>query len=270
MRTHDQEPVSQEARPPVGKRDENGESIASLALSERRPSALDTGAVLHLQRTAGNANVAGLLGEEHEEQRSPVKDVVGSGGGRPLDDSTREFMESRLGHDFSGVRIHTDSKATESAKAVQAHAYTVGNDVVFQSDRYAPETDAGKRMLAHELTHVVQQRSGPVAGTPAPGGIKISDPSDPFERAAEHNADQVMSAPPPNPATVPAPAPAVQRQAEEEEVQESPVQRQEEEEEEVQGAFVQRAEDEEEKKEEDEVQTCSAQRQEEEEERPEE
>ncbi len=69
-------------------------------------------------------------------------------------------MEASLGHDFSDVRIHTDGRASESAKAVQASAYTVGNDVVFGSGAYAPEPDAGKRTLAHELTHVVQQRSG--------------------------------------------------------------------------------------------------------------
>jgi hypothetical protein len=244
----------------VGKRDGDGESVASLALAEGRPGALDAGAVLHLQRTAGNANVAGLLGEEREEQRSPVNDVIGSGRGRPLDDSTRQFMEARLGQDFSDVRIHTDAKASESAKSVQAHAYTVGNDVVFQGDRYAPETDAGKRMLAHELTHVVQQRSGPVAGTPAPGGIRLSHPSDAFERAAEHSADRVMATPSPNAAAVStSPGPAVQRQEEQED-------------ETAQGSFVQRAAEEEpEREEEQPAQGSFVQRQAgEEEERPEE
>src|SRR5205823_2420540 len=103
-------------------------------------------------------------------------------------------MESRLGHDFSDVRVHTDSKAADSASAVNAQAYTVGNDVVFQGGKYAPDTNEGKHMLAHELTHVVQQRSGPVSGTPAPGGISVSDPSDSFEQAAEHSATRVMSA----------------------------------------------------------------------------
>jgi hypothetical protein len=75
---------------------------------------------------------------------------------------------------------------------VRAHAYTVGNDVVFQRDLYRPHTTVGRRMLAHELAHVIQQRSGPVAGTPAPGGIKISDPTDAFEQEAERLAARAL------------------------------------------------------------------------------
>ncbi len=67
--------------------------------------------------------------------------------------------------------MHTDAKAAQSTKSVNAQAYAVGTDVVFQHDRYAPETDSGRRMLAHELTHVIQQKSGPVSGTPVQGGI---------------------------------------------------------------------------------------------------
>src|SRR5205807_8096000 len=143
----------------------------------------------------------------------------------------------RFGSDFGDVRVHTDSKASESARAVSAQAYTVGSDIVFRSGTYAPETDAGKHMLAHELTHVVQQRSGPVDGTPAPGGIKISHPSDSFEQAAERNAGEVMSQTPPPPvAEIPAAAAsAVQR------TEAAPVQPMEVGEPEVQGMFVQRA-----------------------------
>jgi len=169
---------------------------------------LTPSAVMHLQKTAGNATVSAAL---EEQEPSLVRDVVGSGGGSPLDRDTRGFMESRLGADFSDVRVHNDSKATESARSVQAHAYTVGNDVVFQSDKYAPESDSGKRMLAHELTHVVQQRSGPVDGTPAAGGIQVSHPSDRFEQAAESSADRAMSSATPSVESHAAAAPAVQR-----------------------------------------------------------
>src|SRR5262249_12670896 len=72
--------------------------------------------------------------------------------------ATRRFMESRFNHDFSQVRLHTDPQAAESARAVNAHAYTVGRDVVFAADRYRPESDTGRALLAHELAHVVQQR----------------------------------------------------------------------------------------------------------------
>ena len=117
-----------------------------------------------------------------------------------------------MGHDFSDVRVHDDSSAAASAQAVNAHAYTVGSNIVFQRDQYDPSSAAGKTTLAHELTHVVQQRSGPVEGTSAPGGIKVSDPSDRFEREASANADRVMSAPAAV-QTLSASGPAVQREA---------------------------------------------------------
>lgn len=80
--------------------------------------------------------------------------------GIPLDESTRVFMESRLGNDFRQVRVHTGESATKSARAVNALAYTVGKDVVFGADQFKPSTLEGKRLLAHELAHVVQQSSG--------------------------------------------------------------------------------------------------------------
>ncbi|MEX0789452.1 MAG: DUF4157 domain-containing protein, partial [Actinomycetota bacterium] len=138
--------------------------------------------LMRLQRTIGNAGVATLVqrSAEAEEEASPVKHLMNSGGGSALDEPTRTFMESRLGADFGDVKVHTGAAATEAARSVQAHAYTVGTDVVFQDGQYNPSSTEGKKMLAHELTHVVQQRSGPVDGTPAPGGISISDPSDRF------------------------------------------------------------------------------------------
>ncbi|HEX2030249.1 MAG TPA: DUF4157 domain-containing protein, partial [Actinomycetota bacterium] len=87
-----------------------------------------------------------------------VHDVLRSPG-RPLDPGTRTQMEARLGHDFGAVRVHTDSRAGRSADAVQALAYTVGSHVAFAPGRYAPGSPQGRRLLAHELTHVVQQRS---------------------------------------------------------------------------------------------------------------
>ncbi|MEO5627239.1 MAG: DUF4157 domain-containing protein [Dokdonella sp.] len=81
-------------------------------------------------------------------------------GGRPLDAPARHFMEGRFDRDFSGVRVHTDASAAASAARIQANAYTFGNDIVFGAGRYSPHTLAGQRLLAHELTHVVQQGSG--------------------------------------------------------------------------------------------------------------
>jgi Domain of unknown function (DUF4157) len=85
-----------------------------------------------------------------------VSDVISSGGAS-LDKGTQQFMESRMGQDFSTVQVHTDSKAAESAQSINALAYTSGNHVVFNSGQYAPDTEGGRRLLAHELTHVAQQ-----------------------------------------------------------------------------------------------------------------
>ena len=85
---------------------------------------------------------------------------IGREGGLPLNVSTRTFMESRFGFDFSKVRIHTDEKAAESSQAVNALAFTTGNNIVFGKGQYTPTTEKGKRLIAHELTHVIQQSNG--------------------------------------------------------------------------------------------------------------
>jgi len=87
----------------------------------------------------------------HEVLRSP---------GHPLDSPTRTFMESRFGHDFSRVRVHADDRAAESAGAIGARAYTLGSHIVFGTGRYASGSSDGRRLLAHELTHVMQQSAG--------------------------------------------------------------------------------------------------------------
>jgi Domain of unknown function (DUF4157) len=86
-----------------------------------------------------------------------VREVLHSAG-QPLDHTTRTFFEPRLGHDLSGVRTHTDSRAADSAEAVDALAYTSGNDIVFSHGQYSPGTASGQRLLAHELAHVAQQQ----------------------------------------------------------------------------------------------------------------
>lgn len=89
----------------------------------------------------------------------PIIDEVVNSGGQSLDTTTQEFMESRFGYDFSDVRVHTDAKAVESARTINALAYTVRNNIVFAAEQYKPETKDGKQLLAHELTHVLQQQS---------------------------------------------------------------------------------------------------------------
>src|SRR5712692_4340177 len=243
MQTFESDAVATRRPRQAERRQAESQAAVGWALASGHHESLQPSGILHLQRTAGNASVAGMLGEESE--RSPVLDVVESGGGNALDEGVRSSMEASFGHDFSDVRVHTDGRASDSAKAVQAHAYTVGSNIVFQGDNYSPGTSEGQRMLAHELTHVVQQRSGPVEGTEAGGGIKISDPSDRFEREAEATADRVMSGSGPASATAagaPAGSSLQREEAPDEEVQTLALQREEAPEEELQTLAIQREE----------------------------
>ncbi len=116
----------------------------------------------------------------HEVLRSP---------GQPLDAGTRAFMEPRFGHDFSGVQVHTDAKAAESAQAVNALAYTVGNAIVFGAGQYRPDAVQGRQLVAHELTHILQQRSSLSSSSPE----IITHAHDHSETEAERIADQIAS-----------------------------------------------------------------------------
>ncbi|MFC8715127.1 DUF4157 domain-containing protein [Streptomyces sp. NPDC057197] len=164
----------------------------------------EAASLLHLQRTAGNAAVARMLDQERHShgpgcghgtaadeaapvQRSAVHEVLRTPGA-PLEPGLRSEMEARLGADFSDVRMHTDQAARRSAAEIGARAYTSGSHVV------VGEGGADRHTLAHELTHVVQQRQGPVAGTDHGDGLRVSDPSDRFEREAEANAHRVLAA----------------------------------------------------------------------------
>jgi len=207
----------------------DGAREAAAADAGARPLGThDSASVMRLQRTAGNSAVAQLLAEEPGTQApSPVHDVVGRGGS-PLDKGTRAAMESSFGEDFGDVRVHTDSQASESAASVGANAYTVGNDIVFRSGHFDSSTQTGQRTLAHELSHVVQQRSGPVDGTEAPGGIRLSDPGDRFERAADATAERVVS----GSGRSSAATPSIQTEADPQVPESAPVQREGSEEEE--------------------------------------
>ncbi|MGW0641367.1 eCIS core domain-containing protein [Streptomyces badius] len=192
MRAHQPKENEQEPqRPARGAAERPGEGTPA----DRLPDTL-----LALQRTTGNAAVLRMLQRDrhrhgpdcgHQQpgakpvQRSAVHDVLRAPG-RPLDAPLREEMESRLGSDFSDVRLHTDSAARASAAEVGARAYTSGNHVVIG------DGGGDKHTLAHELTHVIQQRQGRVAGTDNGSGLSVSDPGDRFEREAEANAVRVM------------------------------------------------------------------------------
>jgi hypothetical protein len=106
-------------------------------------------------------------------------------------------MGEAFGADFSAVRIHDGPDAADSARAVGASMYTSGTHVVAGDAHVGFDSLSGRRALAHELFHVMQQSEGPVAGTPAGGGLAISDPSDPCERAAQRAAEHIGSSPGP-------------------------------------------------------------------------
>jgi len=181
--------------------------------------------VLRLQRSAGNQAVLQVLRRSAPAPSAGAHDVppivrtVLAGGGRPLDSSDRGFLEPRLGRDLGDVRIHTDAAAAESARAVGADAYTVGSDVVFAAGRHRPETRQGRRLLAHELAHTLQQTAGPGAGGVSPSStIRVGEPRDVHEDVADRIADQVIDTT--QPATIPSlrtvstvPQPTLQRQS---------------------------------------------------------
>jgi hypothetical protein len=112
-------------------------------------------------------------GDQGQTAVPPVVDEVLRSPGRPLEAASRLFMEPRFGHDFSKVRVHTDEKAGESARAIGAVAYAVGNDLVFGAGEFNPQNSDGRRLIAHELTHVVQQSKGSsnVQRQPKPGRV---------------------------------------------------------------------------------------------------
>jgi Domain of unknown function (DUF4157) len=158
------------------------------------------------QHTIGGGNCGGCEKKARRLQRRSapdhkevpqvpevVNDVLRSSG-QMLDAPTRSFMESRFGHDFSQVRVHTDAKAAESAQAVNALAYTVGSDIVLGAGQYAPGTSAGRRLLAHELTHVVQQhQQGADAQVQA---MAIEAETSPAEAEAERMSQDITSSEP--------------------------------------------------------------------------
>lgn len=129
-------------------------------------------------RTIDQAETSLVPRQVHDVLRSP---------GQPLDAQTRTFFESRFGHDFSKVRVHTDSRAADSAYAVAAQAYAVGDDIVFRGGKYAPGTVEGKQLLAHELAHVAQRAASNASAK------AISSPNDAGEREAERVASRISS-----------------------------------------------------------------------------
>jgi hypothetical protein len=155
------------------------------------------------------ANKEGVLQRKSSDSSQysevpPVVNEVLQSSGQLLDSATRAFFEPRFGYDFSGVRVHSDERAAESAQAVNALAYTVGQNVVFGARQWQPQNPVGKELLAHELTHVVQQsRANSAPGTDISGASG--------EREADDAARAVASGKQVSPVAAKSSVPALQR-----------------------------------------------------------
>ena len=192
-------------------------------------------AILHLQRLAGNRAVQRLLAQRQGGAEGASASLStgfelddetagrinrARGGGQPLESDLQAQMGEALGYDFGGVRVHTGTESDELNQQLSARAFTTGQDIFVRSGEYDPASSGGRELIAHELSHVVQQGTGRV---PAGGsGMNVRPPGDAFEQEADALALQAANA---EPAVASAPGgEGVQRQDyEEEELQMMPV-----------------------------------------------
>ncbi len=197
-----------------------GEAVATPGYGTPPNRARHVATLLALQQTHGNRYVQRLIAAqaraqavtpEREEEiggrpASPApmaggaRDLAGAigaegGRGQPLPDAVRRRVEPVLGASLANVQVHTDTAADGLTRAVEAVAFTTGSDIFFRAGAYDPASPEGLHLLAHEVTHTLQQAAGPVAGTPAAGGVAVSDPADRFEQAAGAAADRVLAGP---------------------------------------------------------------------------
>jgi len=243
-----QERISDEKRAKVRKQDATRTPVKRHAGDMGQVSGLAV-----LQQRVGNRAVQRLLAQRSGDGELELDDATADrinqarGGGHSLDRTVQEQMGGTMGHDFSGVRVHTSSESDALNRQLSAKAFTTGQDVFFRQGTYNPNSSSGRELIAHELTHVVQQSAGRVSSGER---MTVRPPGDAYEQEADSVAQAVASA-----------GVQVQRQVEEEEeIQTKAIQRQDiPEEEEVQAKAIQRQVEEEE--EEEPVQAKAIQRQ---------
>ena len=147
-----------------------------------------SGPLISLQHTVGNRAVQRLIAQRSGDGPSEVDDDTAEqindkrGGGLPLDSAMQERMSESTGEDFSQVKVHTDPDADNLNQKLGARAFTTGQDIYFRDGAYQPHSGAGQELLAHELTHVVQQRHGAVGGS---SRMTVNAPGDAFEQQAD-------------------------------------------------------------------------------------
>lgn len=159
----------------------------------KKGSARDDRSVLRLQRQFGNQYVQRVLSIWRSGRGNEMEADIGGAiererpNGRPLDSTTRTRMEESFGAGFSGVRVHHGPQADRLSRALEARAFTTGADIFFRAGEYNPGSSSGRELMAHELTHVVQQGEGEVRMK-----LEVSQPGDPAEREAEETARAVV------------------------------------------------------------------------------
>lgn len=203
-------------------------SLRAEKPASRQPggSERETSGLTDLQRKIGNRAVQRLLAQRSGDGAFDLDDETDAlinrerGGGQSLDSTVQGKMGAAMDSDFSGVRVHTSAESDDLTRRLGAKAFTTGKDVYFREGAYVPHSANGQELIAHELTHVVQQSSG----EPATGGeMTVNAPDDVYEQEADVVAKEVAGMDP---------NPSLQRQIEEEE-EELQMQVEEEEEEEI-------------------------------------
>jgi hypothetical protein len=200
---------------------ETAESEKTLPGADSNPVTEVTG----LQQMIGNRAVQRLLAQRSGDGPFDLNDETADrinrerGSGQALDNNVQARMSEATGQDLSGVKVHTGPESHALNESLSAKAFTTGHDIFFREGAYDPGSSGGQELLAHELTHVVQQSSGRVGG--GGGGMTVNAPGDAYEQEADSVAKAVTST---------ASAPALQRQEisdEDEDVQTKTLQRQE-------------------------------------------
>jgi hypothetical protein len=157
-------------------------------------------AVLNMQRTAGNDAVRRAMAQRkgaYGMEGGPIDDQTASqinsarSGGQPLDSNVAQRMGEQMGADFSGVKVHADEKSDQLNQTLSAQAFTTGKDIFFQQGAYNPSSSSGQQLLAHELTHVVQQ-----GGSYDGGSMTLGPAGDSYEAEAEKTSASLGSAAP--------------------------------------------------------------------------
>lgn len=252
------------ARPKPATKADVARKVDTPQPSEALKRPLSVGTINQAQQTLGNKAVQRLIQRKAQGEPTELNEETAAainsarGQGQSLDSDMADKAGGAMGQDFSNVKIHTDSQSDQLNEQVGAKAFTTGNDIFFSSGAYDPHSQDGQHLIAHELTHVVQQ------GASAPavqGKMTVNDPNDQYEAEADQVADQVISQPQVQKEEMPEEELQTKRiqreEMPEEEVQTMRIQREEMPEEEVQTKLIQREE-----MPEEEVQTMSLQREE--------